>query len=500
MRVSIILSLASLVGAVTAAVLPPSAIDASLESREPLDKRLLLPQPPAGFSDPGTDPFYKPPDNIGSYKKGTVIRRRDTKSTFALLPANNVAKSYQIGVASENRLNQSILAVATVLVPKNPKKDIGILSFQGFEDAVSVSCAPSWAYVANSGSPAALAGNVESPFWIGWAMDNGYYAVIPDHEGPTAAFISGPNAGKIILDSIRGIISSEQLPADSRVGLGGYSGGGHATVWGTVMQESYAPELNIVGAAHGGTPIDPEHIINYISGGFWSGFALAGVTGLMTQHPALNDYVYSIITPDGRKKLEKITSPGQCIQNVIFDYAFTDVFSLVTKKNPLSAAAAQETLKENTLLKSKASFKIPVPKYPRLVYHSPFDEVIPYNDTVQFVKDQCAEGANIAFATLPLAEHALGQLEGTLPAIAFVGKALAGTTPSVECGSIKPAEKLDPVKILGPVNGARFALLQANPDIVKAVDGFSKGADGKPVDPSSVTAKATAFFKTLFGL
>jgi len=47
-------------------------------------------------------------------------------------------------------------------------------------------------------------------------------------------------------------MNSENLATDSQIGLLGYSGGASATVWATNMHESYAPELNVIGAAHGG--------------------------------------------------------------------------------------------------------------------------------------------------------------------------------------------------------------------------------------------------------
>lgn len=48
------------------------------------------------------------------------------------------------------------------------------------------------------------------------------------------------------------MINQEKLPADSQVGLLGYSGGASATVWAeNLYAQGYAKELNVVGGAHG---------------------------------------------------------------------------------------------------------------------------------------------------------------------------------------------------------------------------------------------------------
>jgi len=57
-------------------------------------------------------------------------------------------------------------------------------------------------------------------------------------------------------------MNSEKLAKDSQVGFLGYSGGASATVWATNLHESYAPELNVVGAAHGGTPVDTKNLVS----------------------------------------------------------------------------------------------------------------------------------------------------------------------------------------------------------------------------------------------
>lgn len=506
MRTLSILSCWVAAAVIAAAALIPRAPlkEPSLASRTVGKRVVFPPTSAAGFSDPHDDPFYAAPSNIASYAKGTVVRQRATKSTFAVALGSQVAKSYQIGVASENTQKQAILAVATVIVPKDPKSETGILSFQNFEDATSFSCAPSWAYVANSGSPAQLAANFEAPIVVSWAINSGYYVVIPDHEGPSSSFIAGKTEGKIILDGIRGIIASEKLPAKSKVTLYGYSGGAHATVWGTEMHESYAPEINVVGAAHGGTPIDPEHLLTSLNGGAFAGFSTAGLIGIMSQHRDFHDFIDKYITDAGRTTLAKFTARNYCIQNVVADNAFLDFFSLINYKDPLHTDVVQKTLKHETLLQSKASYHISVPKFPRYIYHALVDQIVPFNDSQQYVKDQCARGADIAFATLPVAEHIAAEIEGIPIIIDFLDKAFTGTIPKVTCGRILPASMTSTQTLLGSKVASQLSKLTSNKAAAQAAAGLAHNnadnATGIVSSSSVASAQVSSLFNSILEL
>ncbi|CAO1619438.1 unnamed protein product [Sympodiomycopsis kandeliae] len=406
----------------------------------PVDRRLLpVGNTATGFPNPLDDPFYVAPENISSYKLGDIIRRRDTTSTF-----NTAASSYQIMYRSSDTQERAIGAVGTVLVPRKPNQDAGLLSFQNFEDSVSLTCSPSWAYVRNTNGPAQLAANLEAPIAVGWALQNGYHVVIPDHEGPDSAFIAGHTEGKIVLDGIRAATTAQNLPKDIKAGMYGYSGGAHATAWAATLHESYASDLNIVGASHSGTPIDPEHILLYLNKGFFAGFAIAGVVGMGKAYPELDTYVRSNLNAAGEQAFKTITARDTCIGGVIAGYPFTDLFSLFNVKDPLQTPIPRKYLPMESLDQNKASFDVPAPKFPRFIAHALFDEVIPYNDTQAYVTQQCNKGAGTIYAvTLPIAEHITGQVFSIASALDFLGKAFTGTLDkSVKCGSIIP--NIDP--------------------------------------------------------
>ena len=79
-----------------------------------------------------------------------------------------------------------------------------------------------------------------------------------------------------------------------------------------------------------------------------------------------------------------------------------------------------------------------MPKWPRLILHALEDEIVPYADDAQYVKEQCARGADISFVTFPIAEHISAELLSLPTALVWLGQAFAGKTPKVICGTSLP--------------------------------------------------------------
>lgn len=267
---------------------------------------------------------------------------------------------------------------------------------------------------------------------------------------PEASFAAGYVEGQITLDSIRGILASEGLPSDTQIGFYGYSGGAHTTAWAASLSGQYAPELNIVGASYGGTPVDPEHLLTSLSGGLFSGFGLAGLVGISSAYDELEALVMQHATAQGNKTIARIKESGTCVGQVVLEFPLLDVFGLADVPNLLQLPTAQKYLKKETLLASKASYDVPVPRFPRLIYHALFDEIVPFNDSQGYIKEQCAanKGANIQSLVLPIAEHLTGEVLGIPTAIAFLDKAFKGTTPDVVCGTVVPQKSVAEVSDL----------------------------------------------------
>lgn len=385
-----------------------------------------------GFPDPNIDPFYKVPSDIGRYANGQVINSRPVKTQVL---SADIDSSFQLLYKTTDAQDQPDATVATIWVPKKPASPTKVFSLQIFEDASQFNCNPSWAWVDKSDSNNKIPASLDSPIFVAWALAQGYYVVSPDHEGTKAAFIVGKTQGQAVLDGIRALKNYRSLPADSGVGFFGYSGGGSATVWATNLQPVYAPEINVVGSAHGGTPIDTKATFQYLNGGFFSGFAGAGLVGVMNAYPELNDYVLANVNDKGREAVTKYRSSNYCLANVVAGYPFTNFYNFITVSDPLNQPVPAKVLAKETLLQSKASYTVPVPKFPRYIFHGLVDEVIPYGVVKDFVKEQCAKGANIAFSTFALGGHLSTEVTGIPTAISWLKSAFDGTLKQPKCGT-----------------------------------------------------------------
>jgi hypothetical protein len=75
------------------------------------------------------------------------------------------------------------------------------------------------------------------------------------------------------LDSVRATkaFATLGLASNVKVGMWGYSGGAIAQGWAAALQPSYAPDLNVVGIAHGGTPANLTATVEFLDGKLFSG-------------------------------------------------------------------------------------------------------------------------------------------------------------------------------------------------------------------------------------
>lgn len=175
---------------------------------------------------PSSDDFYDAPSGYESAAEGEILKWRDSPNSYgpALLPLN-ISGAWQALVRSTDSFGNPNAIVTTILKPHNPdtKK---VLSYQVAEDSASLDCSPSYALLHNS-NPDTLNGQVEI-IAIQAALNEGWYIVTPDYEGPKSAFTAGRQAGHAVLDSLRATIKSANqtgLSSEAKFALFGYSGG-----------------------------------------------------------------------------------------------------------------------------------------------------------------------------------------------------------------------------------------------------------------------------------
>lgn len=389
---------------------------------------------------PLEDPFYSDPGNLTNYGLGEIIRSRDVYVNPQLIESGGATQSMY---RTNNTFNDPSFSVVTTFKPLSsavtsyPQK---VLSFQMFENAANLDCAPSYGLVKGLFSSNNVDVIWDVPIFVAWALAQGWYVVISDIEGPNSGFIVGHEEGKAGLDGIRAGLDQLGLPSDTEVALYGYSGAGHSTVWMSQLADSYAPDLNIIGAVHGGTPVDLETTINHLQNTIFSGFAVGGMAGVASIYPDFNN---SVVQKYGNQFLKDAVkfakNPDKCAYDLLFTYgsqSFTDkVISGSPYDSLLDVPSTQEVFGKESLLNNVSSIGVSTPKFPRMIYHGENDEVIPYEPIRQYVGERCEDGADIQFQVYPIGEHVLTDIQGIIPSMLFLQQLFHKETPKVKCGT-----------------------------------------------------------------
>ncbi|AHH94985.1 lipase family protein [Kutzneria albida] len=409
---------------------------------------------------PQSDPFYQPPSGYEATAPGTVLRSRQVEATaFGLLPQK--VQSWQVLYRTTDTKGAPQATVTTVLLPygAQPSATRPLVSYQVAEDSAAPQCAMSYQLRRGAGNENIVA--QAEILLIDAALQQGWAVTVPDYEGPRSAYVAGRQAGQAVLDGIR---ATENFgPAglngvNTKVGAWGYSGGALASGWASELQASYAPELNVVGVAEGGLPVDPRSVLDAANGSFFAGIAMSGIAGLRQAYPELDDFLNTYLTPEGRTAFAKAAS--QCNSANAQGFAFTDLFKYFTIKDPLSQPVPKQVLSDVLMGKQ-------TPKAPLFVYHSVNDELVPIkanSDTV--VPRYCADGARVTYQRDILSEHVALVATGAPDALIwlkdrFADKPVAaGCTTSTVVSSLLSPEAL---RVLGTVLAKDLLALAGRP-------------------------------------
>lgn len=232
---------------------------------------------PAGATTPSqlpsADPFYQygatPPTTATA---GDPVDSRPVDLTTMIDLPNALAAAgghayttfdaaaTQLLYRTQDELGHASMTVTTVIEPTVINANAvskGVVAYLSYYDGLADSCDPSYTLQDDSinGEKAV----------IGSLLEQGYTVTIPDFEGEGLHWAAGHEAGWDTLDAIRATERSLDLPASTtKVGMIGYSGGSIAGEWASELAPSYAPELDLVGTAIGGVPVNLGHVMNYV--------------------------------------------------------------------------------------------------------------------------------------------------------------------------------------------------------------------------------------------
>lgn len=398
------------------------------------------------YPTPLKDPFYKAPGNLSGYKPGEVISTR--KITSALSGVVDVGDVTQIHYRTTNSEGHPSSSVTTVLQPKQGGKE-KMLSYHLWEDSTQRDCAPSYTVLLGPKAPNVKIVGDDVPIWIDFLLSNGISVVLPDYEGPKSALFAGFTAGYAILDSARAVRAALNWKNDAQVAMTGYSEGAHVTAWAANLQPSYAPDLNVVGVTHGGTPIDMELTLKHFDGTSFSGFTIGGIHGMIAAYPhKFKPAVKQYGGGDLHNDLHTITHPPVCHEILrgpqFAGKKYLEMFNVPNGQDIYDWEPFRYVLDRETLWNNKSSVGVGYPKFPRMIYHGNQDDVINFQAVQAYVEQQCAHGADIQFNVYTANAHTAPQLVigGDLNAMRFILEVFnlnGHTLTKLPCGMPTPS-------------------------------------------------------------
>ncbi|NMO04336.1 triacylglycerol lipase [Gordonia sp. TBRC 11910] len=389
--------------------------------------------------------FYLPAKaKYRDLKPGQLIAaRRVNLATLSVLPLN--VDSWQVSYRSTNTRGEAIPAVATVIKPRGKAKrgPSRLLSYQVAEDSTAQYCAPTYQLQLAS-IPGNLTGSADSTYeglLINSAVAAGWTVVIPDHEGPDSAFAAGPLHGRITLDGIRAARNFRPLGLsdDVRIGMTGYSGGAIATGHAAELKASYAPELNIVGAAYGGVPADIGALVDLANNNAASGLILAGVIGVSREYPELAAFLNKHMNTLGHALLAG--KNPLCLTYQAALAPFLNIKGLIDLPgDPMKYPTPRKVLGQLKMGKV-------TPEFPISIMQSNPDWIAPVGPVNTLVKTYCrTPGARVAYTRDHFSEH-ITLAAASFPAAMvwlddrFNGKPVAKGCSTFDAGSITLNQK-----------------------------------------------------------
>jgi len=404
---------------------------------------------------PQQDPFYTytGATPLSHIAPGTVLKTRTLAyHVFGIpLPITAVQLLYR----STGELGQPTVNVTSVLEPPLRLGPPTVVSYQSFYDSLNQDDEPSYA-ISGGLTLGGLIPNVESVLIVP-ALLAGATVVVPDTEGQGADFAAGPEYGYDTLDSLRAALRSPAtgLIGAQKVGLIGYSGGAIATEWAAELAPTYAPKLNshIVGAAFGGTLVDPAHNLHYTEGSTtWAGvipMALIGVARAFQTNvtPYLSEYGLQLYN-----KLQQAS-----IIEVLGAYPGLSWSQLAKPQYPTPESIPAYVQDANQLIMGSRG----TPSIPLFIGQGaggelegtpgdkagigPGDGVMIAGDVRSLAREYCSRGVPVQYVEYEHLSHVLSAAPWLVEATSWLTSRLEGLAAPQDCSSIAPGNPLAPI-------------------------------------------------------
>ncbi|WP_433521233.1 lipase family protein [Nocardia pseudovaccinii] len=370
------------------------------------------------YPQPDPDPFFAAPADLAAHRPGDVLDVRALPPVI-LFPGATVTL---VSFRSTNSQGAPIAATTTILTPFGHQPDGPLLSYQHFINALGTACAVSHQLYSGDPNLVATASILNAALAQGWSV------ALPDHLGPNFAFGAARLGGQIVLDGVRAVKRLPELAVQhSRVVLAGYSGGGMATGWAAALQPSYAPELELAGAAIGGAPMNMEIMAEAVGMETHPAFglAMAAAIGLEREYPQrmpVSRYL------NKRGLAVRDAMANSCTNQILVTGVGGSAREYLASTPTAALPEARVVLRENSL-----EFYDGVPEIPVFEWHSPTDPLIPIEAIDHVDSRWCAAGVQVQTLQVPAFEHLSAAVIGAPEVLTWLNARILGEPAPTTC-------------------------------------------------------------------
>ena len=257
----------------------------------------------------------------------------------------------------------------------------------------------------------------------------GYVVVATDYAGlgnpGTHPYLVGASEARAALDSVRAAGRLPGTQAGTRFAVWGHSQGGHAALFTAQIAGSYAPELQLVGAAAAAPATDLAGLIEQPGQDpLWGGL-LSYTVWSWTR--VFNAEAGGIVPPAARRAIE--AAAKICLESA------AELQQLQTASAPLSGVPVTPDPAWQALLNDNA----PSPQRiatPVFLAQGDKDPVIVPALTRDFARRLCEARTPVRYDAMAGVDHYTAAVRSAAAAAAWIAGRFAGTKPENDCGHL----------------------------------------------------------------
>lgn len=387
----------------------------------------LTPISAAPIAGPTGMEFYSPP-TITPGVHGDLIWYRP--AAINLGPEAPFTRSWDVAYWSTDANGISNVVTGSVILPAARWGGEGnrpVLSYAVGTHGLGQHCAPSLQLGAGTDYEQAN---------IAKAVNEGYAVVITDNagytNGDTPTYLAGRSQANAALDIVT---AATQIPGvgivDDRVVVWGYSQGGQTGAWIAETHQEYAPNMNLVGIAAGGTPADIPYTAFNLDGDAGMAFLLGAIIGYEAEYGGAIP-LYDLANPYGLSQIN--VGKSQCIFEALFQFMGDELADFTKESRPLSDLITIPSVDGVLTAQNLGNNKPEVPLY---LYHGQADEFIPLDQHITLKNRYCAMGSNVQFDVFP-SEHIATQFQAAPYALAWLNDRIEGKPAYSACYTGQP--------------------------------------------------------------